>query len=594
MRAQNVEERLQQHFEAAQKAQQAGDLDTAAREYRAAIQLNPQIAELYANLGLVYYAQSKFSDSAAALDKAARLKPGLRGVNLWLGINDVKLGEPAKALPLLREAVRENPTDLQAERFYGAALWSTGQTFAAIDQMVKTCSMFPADTDSFFVLSETYRKAANHEMEAVLAASTGKPFLHLVFGDIYQQTHQWARATQHYQSALQQAPQTPGAHLGLGEVHLAQWQIPQAEEEFRKELAIDPDSVEAQARLAQAELFEGKTVQAVEQLQQAIKRSPWGALAVFHFYRALPETSAAVDAASSLQQTADALQAMPSTQARSLALAIVDAELDRPALKNDLHEYEASLPEISSLQSAASQAQAHFALGHFQSAEAVLRPWLATHPGDVQARYLFAQALKQLSLESAAQVMAMSPDSPRMHQLLGQMYADRREDDKALAEYKLAEQANPSLPDVHYQVGHLEWQFGDREDALAELHRELAIDPYHAEANGEIGSILLVQNQPQAAIPYLQTALRIDPTLTVAHQQLGKAYAMLKDYSNAEAELLQAAPSDLDGSVYYQLWQVYRAEGKKQQADAAIARCQMLRTQKTDEEQSAERGPLVP
>ncbi|MGB0122039.1 MAG: hypothetical protein WBP63_01315, partial [Silvibacterium sp.] len=90
------------------------------------------------------------------------------------------------------------------------------------------------------------------------------------------------------------------------------------------------------------------------------------------------------------------------------------------------------------------------------------------------------------------------------------------------------------------------------------------------------------------------TALRIDPSLTVAHQQLGKAYVMLKDYKKAEPELEKAAATDLDGSVYYQLWILYRAEGRKDDAARAIEHCQQLRAQNTGEAQNLARGTVAP
>ena len=320
-RGQGTDERLQQHFEAAQKAQQAGDLDDAAREYRTAIKINPEIAELYANLGLIYYAQARFSDSAAALGTAAKLKPGLPGVTLWLGINDIKLGEPAKAVPLLWEAVRQSPNDLQAERFYGTALWNSGEIFPAIDQMAKSCAMFPSDIDSSFALAEMYRKAATHEMEAALAAASGTPFLNQAYGDIYRDQRSWVRARAHYRQALKLDPSWKGAHLGLGEVDLAQKMLPEAEAEFQQELKLHPDSVEARARLAQINLLSGKTQPAMQLLSEAIQRSPYRALAAFRFDHDPTGTVFAADdaAASQLNQVSADLQTMPASAARMCA-----------------------------------------------------------------------------------------------------------------------------------------------------------------------------------------------------------------------------------------------------------------------------------
>src|SRR6185437_6165024 len=136
---------IQQHFEAALHDQQAGLLDAAAGEYQQVIHLDPRLAEAYANLGLVDYARSKFQESAQALSKAAEIKPGLKGVDLWLGVDWIKLGQAKKAVPLLREAVRLNPADQQAQRWLGTALWNSGDTFAALDQLAKTSAKYPSD-----------------------------------------------------------------------------------------------------------------------------------------------------------------------------------------------------------------------------------------------------------------------------------------------------------------------------------------------------------------------------------------------------------------------------------------------------------------
>src|ERR1700677_2708230 len=107
--AQQSNSQAQEHFLAAQQDQQQGRLDRAAEEYEAVLHLQPGMPEVYVNLGLVYYAQAKFDDSARALLTAAKLRPGMRGVSLWLGIDDVKLHRPVQGAAHLREAIRQNP-----------------------------------------------------------------------------------------------------------------------------------------------------------------------------------------------------------------------------------------------------------------------------------------------------------------------------------------------------------------------------------------------------------------------------------------------------------------------------------------------------
>ena len=42
----------------------------------------------------------------------------MRGVSLWLGIDEVRLNHPALAVPLLREAVRQDPQNKEAETWW--------------------------------------------------------------------------------------------------------------------------------------------------------------------------------------------------------------------------------------------------------------------------------------------------------------------------------------------------------------------------------------------------------------------------------------------------------------------------------------------
>jgi tetratricopeptide (TPR) repeat protein len=592
--AQSAESKAEQHFAAAQQAQQAGLLDKAAQEYQAVLKVEPNVAEVYANLGLVYYAQSRFSESSDALAAAAKLKPGLEGVNLWLGVDYIKLGQPAKSVPLLQKAVRLAPTDLKAQRWLGTALWDSGQKTAAIEQLVKTTGLFPADLDSYSALGEAYRKAGDDELESVLAAASGTPLVHQIYADIYRDQHAWVRAAAHEREALKQDPAWKDAHLGLGLIHLAQNQLAEAKSEFNEELRVDPASAAARTHLAELALLNGDSASAMPLLQRAVQLSPYRSLASLDL-KSLSSGDPGPDAATfaHLQQSKQELQNGPHDAPSALALAIIDRRLSASALSHDIETFD-SLVEKPVAMDTYHRAVNDADRDKYREAETLLRTWIASHPADLHARYLFAQMLKQLSLQTLNHMVAIDPDSPRVHQMLGQTYAERSEEDKALAEYRLVEKAEPSLPGIHYEIGHLLWQFGDREKALTELHRELELNPYHAEANGEIGSILVVQNQPAEAIPFLRTALKLDPSLQLAHQQLGKAYTMQKDYGNAEKELLLAAKSDVDGSAHYQLWVVYRAEGRKEEAAKAIEICQKIRSGRLAETPNASREAVAP
>jgi tetratricopeptide (TPR) repeat protein len=164
--------------------------------------------------------------------------------------------------------------------------------------------------------------------------------------------------------------------------------------------------------------------------------------------------------------------------------------------------------------------------------------------------------------------------------LLGQVYADRDEDRKAIDEYLLVAAARPDLPGIHFWLGHLYWKHADTDHALPELTRELELDPGNAEADGELGTVLVAEGRYTEAIPHLESALGKDPGLWPAYAQLGKAYANEQQFAKAEAVLKRALAHDSDGSVHYQFGKVLQSEGKTTQALQAFAQVRAIKDEK--------------
>ncbi len=243
------------HFLAARRAQDAGDLDTAAAEYRTVVKLQPGFAEGYLNLGLVYHVQARFEDSIHALEKAVSLKPGVPGANLYLGIGLTKLNRPSLAVPALQKAVSQEPDSKDANTWLATALWDSGRTGEALGQLERTAGVFPADVDVLFLLGEAYRKSAARELEAIMNAAAGSPLTHRILAESYAAREQWDKAAWHYRRAIEQDPRLTGAHRGLGGILERQGKAAEAAALFREESEIRapspaPGSLESKYQLA--------------------------------------------------------------------------------------------------------------------------------------------------------------------------------------------------------------------------------------------------------------------------------------------------------------------------------------------------------
>ncbi len=82
-------------FQQAQQAEQQNNLSGAAGLYRRIVSLDPNIAEIWSNLGMALYRQDQFQESEIAFNRAATLKPALLAPQVFGGMAYLKLGEAA-------------------------------------------------------------------------------------------------------------------------------------------------------------------------------------------------------------------------------------------------------------------------------------------------------------------------------------------------------------------------------------------------------------------------------------------------------------------------------------------------------------------
>jgi len=266
-----IQDQVQEHFLAAQQAQQQGRLEDAVGEYREVLRIQPQLPEAYANLGIVYYAQSKFSDSAQALSTAARLRPGMRGVSLWRGIDEVRLNRPAQGVPLLREAVRLDPKEKLAQSWLGTALWDAGQMDAALIQLRKAGTRFPDDPDLHFALGEAYGKAARQQSVQLLDDSAGTAISDRIYASTNAADHDWVKAEGHLRRAIQRDPHSVDAHLELADVLLEQAHLSLAREQLDQASALAPHSAGVLARSGFLLILVGQQADGLAAIEQAMQ-----------------------------------------------------------------------------------------------------------------------------------------------------------------------------------------------------------------------------------------------------------------------------------------------------------------------------------
>ncbi len=127
---------------------------------------------------------------------------------------------------------------------------------------------------------------------------------------------------------------------------------------------------------------------------------------------------------------------------------------------------------------------------------------------------------------------------------MSQIQATYWRDDQTLWKHALAVGESNSL--AHNNLGSVLLQKKETEKAMAEFQRALQINPNDAEAHDNLGSAFLQDNQVDKAMEEYEKALQINPRLVSAHYNLGNVYLRALHTENAIRQYQLALEIDPD------------------------------------------------
>jgi len=188
----------------------------------------------------------------------------------------------------------------------------------------------------------------------------------------------------------------------------------------------------------------------------------------------------------------------------------------------------------------------------YRQADQWLTQSVQMDPRDAQAWYYlgrtkYSETLYREAIEAFAQCLKLMPRNVQAENNAGLSYEALGQMDQAIQAFENA----------------IAW-----EDESADKDPE----PFN-----ELAHLYLEQNQPEKAAPYLLQSIAIAPNAAKAHEELGKAYSLLKRLPEAQAELEKAVVLEPEtASLHCLLGQVYRREGMLPKAQAENDRCVSL------------------
>ncbi|HLZ13425.1 MAG TPA: tetratricopeptide repeat protein [Candidatus Acidoferrum sp.] len=215
---------------------------------------------------------------------------------------------------------------------------------------------------------------------------------------------------------------------------------------------------------------------------------------------------------------------------------------------------------------------AYFSLEDYANAAKTIAPLRDRAMRDPIVGYAWAASLARLGdLKQASKILGeveKLPLPPETRAMVGKLWVDVEDYERAVNAFETAWNADPKLPRVHYSEGlaYLRWQHVP--EAIEQFNRQLQTTPNDGDTMNGLALALLEQGKRDEARKMFQAVTENHPENGNAQYQLGKL--LLDDGNVKEAVLhLENAAKVMPQAdyVHYQLQAAYRKDNRLEDAD---------------------------
>ncbi len=539
--------------------------------------------------------QHQTKDYAGALqsfETANQLQPKLFVPLLFLGIENLQLGNKTKAIRYLLIAQQLHPNDFEIHMTLGRAYFGLKQFENASVAYRRATELDTKNGEALYRLGITYLEMSEAASGEFSRLNRQSPFFQRLDAESLAEQDKPAEAVEIFRKLLSGRTFPPCTRSSFGLLLLRRSELSEAQSEFQEDLksggcslaevgltrlaiargetegalrslaslwALDSGFVRANV----SELTRGMTPEQIKAFDGVLAQSqatlPPEAISVLRLSLRGGRTLSTQDDVSENQASAK------TNSARSSQDYFVRGEYGRCA--------KTLLPAISSLssQKLSLLAACSFFTGDFKTTLVAAKKIRAFPQSEEESLYWSILAEQRLALLALAYAGEVAPDSIRLHELLAESYRDREKYADAEMEYKIALSINPK--EFSALVGAATNYLQELRIDLAHemIQNALVQNPSDAEANYILGEVLFAEHKYSDAEPYLQAGLAAKAQLVPRiHALLGQIYASEGDTKRAINEYKLGLSSDDDGSVHFQLGRLYQKAGEAKLASDAF------------------------
>ena len=231
---------------------EAGDFESAAGAYRAALQRDPSNAEALMNLGAALHAMKRSDEARKSLLLALELDPAMSGAWRNLGVVHVDQKNWDAAIECFERGIATNPQWTEGYRYKSVALEGAGRLAEAADAVRRALEAQPDSRESLRLFTHQMlrleqRGRARGVLQGIIDAGSATAAIHNTLGELYFYDKLTSEACAHFRIAGEMG--FVPAYNNLGVVLFKERQFEEAQSAFEKCLERDPGHRGAQRNL---------------------------------------------------------------------------------------------------------------------------------------------------------------------------------------------------------------------------------------------------------------------------------------------------------------------------------------------------------
>jgi tetratricopeptide (TPR) repeat protein len=202
-----------------------GDLEAAARDFRAAAALDPSAPRPLEELGDVLYRLERYPRSVEAYEQSAALDDRSARVTYKLALARYRNGDTDAAVSALNQSVHLNPDLADAYYLLGVCLRETQRTTEAIQALETAVSLSPALVPAREELADIFGRLGRRtdeleQLQLLAGLDRDRTARQVAVGLAHSRARHWDSAVLALGSALERAPDDPVLYRALGQVWL--------------------------------------------------------------------------------------------------------------------------------------------------------------------------------------------------------------------------------------------------------------------------------------------------------------------------------------------------------------------------------------